>query len=176
MRVYDRFADEYIDEMAKDPMAPPERYIELSDEAIAKYVADGLMELPSAEAVHESCEDCPLYDKERHNCPRFNKIIPRTIAEVQGDLISRADAIKAVSRAIWHYPNECYKNLNVYEVAETLVSDAIMSLPSAEPKTGEWISNRDGSWNCSECGLRVLVYAKGNYCPNCGARMRGKEE
>ena len=49
------------------------------------------------------------------------------------DLISRQDAIDAVSRAIWHYPNECYKNLNVYEVAEALVSDAIKSLPSAEP-------------------------------------------
>ena len=42
---------------------------------------------------------------------------------------------------------------------------------SIEQKTGEWISNHDGSWNCSECGLRVFVYAKGNYCPNCGARM-----
>lgn len=38
---------------------------------------------------------------------------------------------------------------------------------------GEWISNHDGSWNCSECGLRVLIYAKGNFCPNCGARMKG---
>lgn len=38
--------------------------------------------------------------------------------------------------------------------------------------TGKWISNHDGLWNCSECGLRVLIYAKGNYCPNCGARMK----
>ena len=29
MKVYDRFADEYIDVMEKDPIAPPERYIEL---------------------------------------------------------------------------------------------------------------------------------------------------
>lgn len=43
-------------------------------------------------------------------------------------------------------------------------------------RTGEWIPNYDGSWNCSECGLRVLVYAKGNYCPNCGADMRGDTE
>lgn len=42
---------------------------------------------------------------------------------------------------------------------------------SAEPKTGKWVSNHDGSWNCSECGLRVFVYAKGNYCPNCGTKM-----
>ena len=51
------------------------------------------------------------------------------------DLISRQDAIDAVTRAIWHYPNESYKNLNVYEVTEALVSDAIKSLPSAEPQT-----------------------------------------
>ena len=29
--------------------------------------------------THESCTDCPLYDHDRHNCPRFNKVIPRTI-------------------------------------------------------------------------------------------------
>ena len=44
---------------------------------------------------------------------------------------------------------------------------------SVDRPNGEWISNHDGSWNCSECGLRVFIYAKGNYCPNCGARMKG---
>lgn len=38
-------------------------------------------------------------------------------------------------------------------------------------KPSEWISNHDGTWNCSNCGLRVLIYAKGNYCPNCGVKM-----
>lgn len=52
-----------------------------------------------------------------------------------GDLISKQMAIDAVTGAIWHYPNECYKNLNVYEVAEELVSDAIKSPPSAETQT-----------------------------------------
>lgn len=42
----------------------------------------------------------------------------------------------------------------------------------ADRPTGEWVSNHDGSWNCSKCGLRVFVYAKGNFCPNCGARMK----
>ena len=43
-------------------------------------------------------------------------------------------------------------------------------------KNGRWISNHDGYWTCSECGVRVLVYAKGNYCPNCGTDMREKED
>jgi len=43
----------------------------------------------------------------------------------------------------------------------------------ADRPQGKWISNHDGYWICSECGLRVLIYAKGNYCPNCGAQMKG---
>ena len=46
-----------------------------------------------------------------------------------------------------------------------------------EQKTGEWIPNHYGLWTCSECGLSVLVYAKENYCPNCGAKMyKGGED
>lgn len=66
---------------------------------------------------------------------KANQIILDALEEPSGDLISRQDAIDAVTRAIWHYPNECYKNLNVYEVAEALVGDAINSLPSAETPT-----------------------------------------
>ena len=40
------------------------------------------------------------------------------------------------------------------------------------PKRGEWISLHNGKWKCSECGIEVLFYAKGNFCPNCGADMR----
>ena len=46
-----------------------------------------LGELPSAQpedaALHESCTDCPLYDHDKHRCPRFNKVIPTTIQEIQ---------------------------------------------------------------------------------------------
>ena len=43
-------------------------------------------------------------------------------------------------------------------------------------QNGRWVSNHDGSWNCSECGLRVLIYAKGNFCPNCGAKMKEADD
>ena len=52
---------------------------------------------------------------------------------------------------------------------------AIEALSTDRPQ-GYWISNHDGSWNCSECGLRVLIYAKGNYCHNCGADMGGEKD
>ena len=53
----------------------------------AQRIIDEQPTIPSAEAVHESCEDCPLYDKEKHNCPRFNKVIPRTIADISAEAV-----------------------------------------------------------------------------------------
>ena len=48
---------------------------------------DVVNNLPSAQPdermLHESCTDCPLYDKDRHSCPRFNKVIPVTLRELQ---------------------------------------------------------------------------------------------
>lgn len=43
-------------------------------------------------------------------------------------------------------------------------------LPSAERK-GKWIDvNSDGSlWRCNQC--KDTACCKGDYCPNCGARM-----
>lgn len=79
------------------------------------------------------------------------------------DLISRADAIEAIASA---EPKD-----NEYHYYKHIAIKILSEIPSTEQKTGEWISNHDGSWNCSECGLRVFIYAKGNYCPSCGARM-----
>lgn len=38
-RVYDRFADEYIDESEKSPYAPPERYTEITEELLVENAA-----------------------------------------------------------------------------------------------------------------------------------------
>lgn len=88
------------------------------------------------------------------------------------DLISRKDTIdKAILVPIAKVVPEdkvVYRKVVFIEDIESL-------LPADRP-TGRWISNHDGSWNCSECGLRVLIYAKGNFCPNCGARMKGGAE
>ena len=53
----------------------------------------------------------------------------------------------------------------------------------AEPKTGEWV-NRERCQvdedayevaTCSECGAEITIeYPHDNYCPNCGADMRGE--
>lgn len=58
-------------------------------------------------------------------------------------------------------------------------------LPSAQPerKKGKWINVNDGKWNtfevlkCSVCGeLDNRMDWTDNYCPNCGADMRGEKD
>ena len=54
--------------------------------------------------------------------------------------------------------------------------ERLVDIEVIEPKRGEWISLHNGKWKCSECGIEVLIYAKGNFCPNCGAKMKGADD
>ena len=62
----------------------------------------------------------------------------------ENDLISRQDAIDAMTNTLWHYPNECYRNLNEYEFAKGLAELGLKSVSSAQPEHKpyheEWIS------------------------------------
>lgn len=55
----------------------------------------------------------------------------------------------------------------------------ILDAPTIEErKSGKWIDNSDGiegAWNyCSVCGEQAIdLY---DFCPNCGADMRGEQE
>ena len=95
---------------------------------------------------------------------------------MMSDLISRQDTVDTIRKQL-NDTNALVDVIGWEGVDPTapmihLIS-AISALPSADRPIGKWVSNHDGSWNCSKCGLRVLVYAKGNYCPNCGAKMKG---
>ena len=78
------------------------------------------------------------------------------------DLIERGDAIKALYKYNF--------------VTKEVIEREIMSIPSADRPQGEWKPKHNGYWTCSECGLSFLFYAKGNFCPNCGARMKGADD
>ena len=60
---------------------------ESDDDYKRECITDLINGVPSAQPdermLHESCTDCPLYDKDRHSCPRFNKVIPVTLRELQ---------------------------------------------------------------------------------------------
>ena len=50
------------------------------------------------------------------------------------DPIERQAAIDAMTNTLWHYPNECYRNLNEYEFAKGLAELGLKSVPSAQPE------------------------------------------
>lgn len=91
------------------------------------------------------------------------------------DLISRADAIKAIRKCKFEstMPTDWYQGM---ETAQDIVN----KVPSAEVVKGEWI-DIDSYYRmatCSHC-LKVTMFEKWgeytrpyNYCPNCGAKMR----
>ena len=116
---------------------------------------DDILALPSA-----TCEDCIW-----HVC-NYNKID----WEGEDGYISRHDAIRWVKTEC----NPYGKPTLDFESGKRVI-EHLEQMQSADRPSGEWISNHDGSWNCSECGLRVVIYAKRNYCPNFGAKMEGRK-
>lgn len=86
------------------------------------------------------------------------------------DLISRRAAIDAVRQ----FYDEFSDN-------EKSIEEIIAELPSAQRK-GKWIFGVDEetgerdlkAWTCSLCGGKYPWQP--NYCPNCGADMKGEED
>ena len=83
------------------------------------------------------------------------------------DLISRQAAIDAIGNI---YPSVAWLDY---------AADVIKALPSAQPerKKGEWRLFDGQNWyRCSECGaVRRQISFMENFCPNCGADMRGEQ-
>ncbi len=88
------------------------------------------------------------------------------------DLIRREDAIDVLIETI------APPSLTL----DTLVM-RIDSIPSAQPKRGEWVPHKlEKGYDsidkdvCSECGGRFNDAWLFNFCPNCGAKMDGERK
>ena len=111
------------------------------------------------------------------------------------DCISRQAAIDALDVLCQEHryripgKRETYSQYNeAWQDALDRAEGAIFNLPSAQPerKKGKWIEEDDGwdgvYWRCSECdGAFCLVDGtpkenEYNFCPNCGADMRGEDD
>jgi hypothetical protein len=58
MRVYDRFRDEYIDEEDMDQIAPPERYVQITEDMLIENAARWFVkELKKCWGVEEGKQD-----------------------------------------------------------------------------------------------------------------------
>lgn len=97
------------------------------------------------------------------------------------DLISRQAAIDILYKfagCIVDTPNGDY--CRAYEASRYKLE----TLPSVQPerKSGKWIPHGDDDGEhygdrCSVCGeWYVMIDGRTNYCPNCGADMRGEED
>ena len=64
-----------------------------------------------------------------------------------------------------------------YKEAMKMLIDKIENAPTIEErKNGRWIPKDDGRYHCSSCdGIAPKGY-RWDFCPNCGADMRGNND
>jgi len=153
-------------------------------------------ELPSAQP--EPCEDDPRADvyylAEKIGINRLYTLVVALRGEPESceDTISRQAAIDALDVLCQEHrykipgKSETYSQYNeAWQDALDRAEGAIFNLPSAQPerKTGKWIEVDDYynciSGRCSVCGWESHLYEDDvvgmNFCPNCGADMRGEQ-
>lgn len=87
--------------------------------------------------------------------------------------MTREEAIIDLNAIKFILDNDQYTD----EIEEAL-DTAIFALQQPEPKKGRWIDKSngiEGAWNyCSVCGEQAIdLY---DFCPNCGADMRGEQD
>ena len=77
--------------------------------------------------------------------------------------------------ALYHYEHE-EGEIDAY-TAQDIINSA-PTIDAVEVVRGEWIDEHEGGhgeWvgTCNQCGKTARV---GNFCPNCGARMKGADD
>ncbi len=56
--------------------------------------------------------------------------------------------------------------------------DAMPTVDAVPAKHGRWIHHKGGysdHYECTACGKPIVLTAKWDFCPNCGAKMDGKD-
>lgn len=96
------------------------------------------------------------------------------------DLISRQAAIDTAKRL----HDVALANWKETKISANTMIDALKDLPSVQPerKKGKWIEatadgiitfDKNAYAECSVCGKKEFLGWRKNFCPNCGADMRG---
>ena len=87
------------------------------------------------------------------------------------DFISRQDAIDVLVKR-----HDELAELRCYDLANGVGEgiEVVKALPSADRPKGKWCTNRFRyDCTCSNCGCSVYHKDALNFCPNCGAKMKG---
>lgn len=91
---------------------------------------------------------------------------------MNNDLISR-EALKEAFKA-WKTMDDYYHNTDCKDIPLSEAFDLIDNAPTVERPQGEWIED-SGNIVCSHCHT-IWLYFRTDFCPNCGADMRGGRE
>lgn len=102
------------------------------------------------------------------------------------DLIDRQEAMDIIQKHMGDVCDGDATNNRMliagYRLAHEHLKAVISALPSAQPEhiTGRWIYGAEGTFGtpcghycCSVCGQRLAW--RENFCPNCGAEMKGEK-
>ena len=113
------------------------------------------------------------------------KELGTNLAPLGTDCISRHVAIDAIERAKQNIRHNIERAIGraICEILDE-IENGIKQLPSAEPKRGRWIHHPEigcgETWLCDQCGEKttstVMGKPRANFCPNCGADMRGEQD
>lgn len=97
------------------------------------------------------------------------------------EMKTRQDACKEILYAAEKDGNdEVYDRMNCafgVFVEAKLTLDAMPTIDAVPVVHGEWIYEQRGKWIYAKCNLCGKVQdVRSNYCPNCGAKMKGEQE
>ena len=97
-----------------------------------------------------------------------------------GGMIYRQDAIDALMNDVTPYGLMDDEGNIASGCKDKDVIAMLYNLPSAQPerKKGEWIENSPVTEKCDQCGyvIRDWFVSQFNFCPNCGADMKGDND
>ena len=93
---------------------------------------------------------------------------------MKDDLIKRSDAVGIVQKRL----DTPYMQNAWQQGACLSILRAIEELPSADRPQGEWKPKNHHTDYCSNCGFEETQWrtADYNFCPSCGARMKGADD
>ena len=93
------------------------------------------------------------------------------------DLISRQKAIEAIEEMQKPIMRSNFSHEQFVFRGMSEARQAIIDLPSVQPRKGKWHGKGDsegfGIFICDNCGKFAMI--EYDFCPNCGADMRGEE-